>query len=197
MAWRNRRVDDINKAIRTKIYGKGAARFEIGERVVTGAPIGNGEETLLSTDEECEVTALTESYVLDEATNEEYKTWLVALRPLYADVSQVFAHVLHEDDQERYNRQEAKLRGRALDAKGSSRGLYWRRFHEFRDLFSTIRYCYCITIHRSQGSTYQTAIVDVKDLLENDIRYERQRLTYVGFSRPQWELVINKTSFTV
>jgi len=198
LAWRNFRVDDINKAIRAKIYGTNAARFEVGERLVTGSPISKAGEIQLSTDEESLVAGVRESSMFDEATSEKWKTWLVTLNPVYAGTSQVFAHVLHEDEIGRYNKHINSLKEKAIEAKrkgSSNAGWYWKQLHTFKDLFADLKYCYCITVHRSQGSTFKRVMVDVKDLLENPTRSERQRLLYVAFSRPQEELIINKTGF--
>jgi len=196
MAWRNYRVDEINRMIREKIYGADALPFEEGERVVTGEPIKNDEgEMILGTDEECIVAAVSDSYVVDEVTGDEYKTRLLALRPIHANVDQVFAHVLHEDAKALYDARIKKLADRASTAVGSAKGLAWRRWHEFKELFSNIRYCYCITVHRSQGSTYDHGIVDVKDIMDNPRPKERRQLLYVGFSRCRKLLSINKTGF--
>ena len=194
LAWRNQRVDDINAAIRRKIYGKGAARFQVGERIVTGAPIGDGEQTILSTDEECIVREVRESQVEDEATGQIYKTWLLVLEPLHANVVQVFAQVLHESEEARYWDYLNGLASKAKASPAAARGL-WARYHAFKELFATIRYCYCITVHRSQGSTYRRVLVDVKDILMNSQRNERQSLLYVAYSRPSQSLVINKGKY--
>lgn len=197
LAWRNQRVDDINKAIRAKIYGKDAARFEIGERLVTGKPISKGGDVVLSTDEESLVAAVSESTMFDEGTSTTWKTWLVTLNPVYAEVKQAFAHVLHEDEFSRFYDHCEKLKKKALDAKasGGNASWHWKQLHTFKDLFADLKYCYCITVHRSQGSTFKRVMVDVKDLLDNPVRSERQRLLYVAFSRPQQELLINKAGF--
>lgn len=197
LAWRNERVGEINNAIRKKIYGKDVARFEIGERVVTGGPIRDSEgEIILHTDEECIVAGVAESTVYDKEKGETYKTLRLTLNPIYADVKQVFAHVLHESERTRHGRCLDYWAEKARKAVGNSSGLYWRRYHEFAGLFADIRYCYCITLHRSQGSTYKRGFVDVKDLLGNPIRYERQRGLYVGISRFSEHLTINKVGFT-
>lgn len=197
LAWRNFRVDDINNAIRAKIYGPQAARFELGERLVTGKPISRDGDTILSTDEESLVGAVSESKMFDEYSSTSWKTWLVTLNPVYADVKQVFAHVLHEDEFERFEAHCQKIKEKALEANksGGNASYHWRQLHKFTDLFADLKYCYCITVHRSQGSTFKRVMVDVKDLLENPIRSERQRLLYVAFSRPQQELTINKVGF--
>lgn len=197
LAWRNRRVDEINNAIRAKIYGKDAARFEIGERLVLGSPIQKDGETVLSTDEESIVAAVTEGYMFDENTSEKWKTWMLTLHPVYADVKQVFAHVLHEDEFERYRQHTNKLAAKALEIKdkGGNANWVWKQLHQFKDLFADLKYCYCITVHRSQGSTFKRVMVDVKDLLDNPTRSERLRLLYVAFSRASVELIINKLGF--
>ena len=197
LAWRNRRVDEINNAIRAKIYGKDAARFEIGERLVLGSPIQKDGETVLSTDEESIVAGVVESKMFDEGSSTTWKTWLLTLHPVYADVKQVFAHVLHEDEFERYRQHTNKLAEKAQDikSKGGNAAWVWKQLHQFKDLFADLKYCYCITVHRSQGSTFKRTMVDVKDLLDNPIRSERQRLLYVAFSRASVELIINKLGF--
>lgn len=194
LCWRNKRVDEINNAIRSKIYGKDAARFEVGEQVVTGAPITVPEAILLSTDEECIVTAVSESSVFDEDSGEDYKTTLLTLKPIHTDQPQVFAHALHTSEEDRYWNHLNGIARQAKKHPQSSR-IHWARYHKFKDLFAVIRYCYAITVHRSQGSTYGTVFVDVKDILANNKKEERRRLLYVSFSRPRDRLITNKRNY--
>lgn len=197
LAWKNSTVNATNKAIREKIYGKDAQRYEIGERIVTGEPVTSGGEVVLSTDEECVVKGVRESHTFDEEEGLTWKTMLITLEPIFDDGGQVFAHILHDDERDRYEAHCKYLEGRAEEAKksGGKPAYWWRKFHDFRGLFADLKYCYCMTIHRSQGSTYRRVILDVKDILLNPIRSERQRLLYVGMSRPQQELSINKLAF--
>lgn len=195
LAWSNKRVNNINDAIRNKLYGKGAPRYVANERVVTGGPIKDPEGNItLGTDEECIVTHINEnSSVYDEESGTEYRTIQLVLDPLYL-AGQEVVEVLHDDEADRYKEQ---LDAMAEAAKGSpqhSRKL-WAKYWKFKELFADIRYCYCITVHRSQGSTYDRVFVDVKDILRNRKREERQRLIYVGFSRPRHQLFINKRKY--
>lgn len=194
LAWRNNRVDEINNAIRRKIYGKDVERFEVSERVVTGGPIRSGDVSLLSTDEECIVKQVSEGTVEDEETGELYKTHMLVLNPIHAEIKQVITHVVHDQELDRYSSRLKELADLAKKFPAEARG-YWAMYHRFKDLFSNIRYCYCLTVHRSQGSTYRRAFVDLNDILANNIRTERQSLIYVAFSRPSEELVINKRRF--
>lgn len=197
LAWTNRAVDSMNRAIREHVYGKGADLFEVGERVTTGAPMVKAGEVILSTDEECIVAATKESTMFDEDSGETWRTILVTLNPIFADSAQEFAHVLHPDEQERYADYVKSIVNRANEAKknGGNFNYHWRKFHKFKELFADLRYCWCMTVHRAQGSTYARVFLDVKDILGNNIRSERQRLIYVGMSRPRCELIINKLQF--
>lgn len=193
LAWTNNRVDMINDAVRSKIYGKNAATYEIGERVVTGCPVYEDREMLLSTDEECIVRQVQVSSIMDPETGNEYATYLLTLEPIYDDtLKTVYAHVLHESSQLDFTEDLSVLHKKAV--AGSNRQM-WAKYNQLKDLFSDIRYCYCITIHRSQGSTYETVMVDVDNILRNNRRQERNQLLYVGFSRAAKNLITSKEQF--
>ena len=54
-----------------------------------------------------------------------------------------------------------------------------------------IDYGYGITIHKSQGSTYNTVFVNGKDINKNLTIIERKRLWYVAMSRASKIVYIN------
>lgn len=197
LAWSNSRVNELNRKIRENIYGKRPERFYPGERVVTGGPVKDGKETLLGTDEECEVVQYRISEVEEEGTGLTFKTYQVILEPLHTQKrGRVIVHILHEDAEDEM---EEELSRRARVAKNAPKGTgrkAWAAFWSLKALVSDIRYCYCITVHRSQGSTFDHAFVDVKDILRNNIRSERQRLLCVATSRPRTRLYLNKPRFT-
>jgi hypothetical protein len=195
LSWSNRRVNQINTAIRHKLFGKKCARYIAGERVVTGSPVKSAEgEIVLGTDEECIVHHINEhSSVYDEESGTEYRTLQLVLEPLYL-AGQHVVEVLHEDEEARYLTQLEDMATAAKADHQHSRQL-WSKFWKVKELFADIRHCYCITVHRSQGSTFDRVFVDVKDILRNTKRQERQRLIYVAFSRPRHQLYINKRKY--
>lgn len=189
LAWTNSRVNTINAAIREKIYGRRAAMFELGEQVVTGAPIYDElGELLMSTDEECLVRGVQESSLHYSSNGKTYKTFLLALESLHTNTATTFAHVIHPSD-------EMELMGDLEDLANKARRdpRMWGNFHQLKDLFADIKYCYAVTVHRSQGSTYETCIVDAENILRNRNKAERDKLLYVACSRASKELLINKT----
>ena len=197
IAWRNDRVRAINKAIRAKLYGPDAWRFVEGERVVTASPLMSGKNTVLSTDEECFISAIKPSRIFEEDTGEYWETVCLVLKPIYADVQQAFAHVIADHEMERYKARLDHLEQRAIEAKGTSAsGMRWRMFWTFKELFADITHCYCITAHRAQGSSFRKVFLDVNDMLDNPRGPERKKLIYVGWSRARQELVLNRISFS-
>ena len=163
--------------------------------MVTGSPLYEGNEPILSTDEECIVTNIQEGSLMDEDTSNEYKTLLLTLEPMYASVSTVYANVIHPDAVEALEADLDYLKRRALEGGSNSR-YWWHRWHKLKDLFSQVRYCYCITVHRSQGSTFETVIVDAPDILKNGRSKERKQLLYVAMSRASKRLIVSREKFT-
>lgn len=197
LAWTNKRVNELNQAIRSKLYGKKCAPYVEEERVVTGSPIKDPDtgDIILGTDEECIVHHVDMgSFVHDEESGADYATIRLVLEPIYSDAGQVIAEVLHEDSVEDYRHRLDSLASEARRDPMHARKI-WKQFWAFKEMFADIRHCYCITVHRSQGSTYDRVFVDVKDILRNNNRAERQRLIYVGFSRPRHELLVNKARY--
>ena len=63
--------------------------------------------------------------------------------------------------------------------------IYWRKYFQLRDSFADIQNIFASTIHKSQGSTYDTVYVDLASLVNsktllNDTKY---RLAYVAITR--------------
>lgn len=47
-------------------------------------------------------------------------------------------------------------------------------------------YAYALTVHKSQGSTYDQVFIDLDDINKNRTVVERNKLKYVAFSRPRY-----------
>jgi exodeoxyribonuclease-5 len=69
--------------------------------------------------------------------------------------------------------------------------LAWKDYFKFVSKFNKVAYIYAMTVHRAQGSTFETvyAINNDFDILQWD-HVERNQLKYVAFTRPSKKLVI-------
>lgn len=66
----------------------------------------------------------------------------------------------------------------------------WIMYYDVKNNFPDVDLAYSITSHKSQGSTYPSAIVDYNDIMKiNDFKMKKASL-YVAFSRSQTEVFV-------
>ena len=171
LAYTNKRVSDLNQKVRTAIYGK-CDRFVVGERLMAMSPVLQGETVIMQTSSECEV--------LSTATGRsgEWEVWNLEIRT--DEGKRHTIAVLHENSQIQFKKR--------LEAYRKEKR--WREYYQHLALFADIEYAYAMTVHKSQGSTFQNVFVDVPNLLTNKNTKERNQLAYVAFTRAAKRLFI-------
>jgi ATP-dependent exoDNAse (exonuclease V) alpha subunit len=165
LAYTNARVNYLNNKIRSAIYGEKAARFVSGERLIAKNICMGKERILLQTSEECLVM---------EAYLTRFESWLVwELEIVTEDHQERTLRILHEDEQQR-------MKDLLADYAEKKQ---WMAFWDYKQLFHDVSYAYSLTVHKSQGSTFQDVFVDVPNLMLNRKVTERNQLYYVAFTR--------------
>lgn len=172
LAYTNRRVDALNRTIRRAIYGDRAERFVVGERLVANSPCLMGDAIVMQTSSECEV--------MEVSTRQEGAWHVWVLSVMTDDGKFRTLSVLHELSQPDF----AKLLTLYADERR------WSDFWDLKTLFADLSYAYCLTIHKSQGSTFQNVFVDVANTQINRNVRERNQLLYVGVTRAAKRLFI-------
>jgi len=175
LCYTNRRVDAVNALIRTALYGKDAPRFVTGERLVADSPYMVKNTLLLATSAECEVLEVR------KGRSDGWNIWSLRVVSDSEDQKIVIAEILHESENERFE----KTCGDLAKAKN------WRAFWDLRQQFGQLKYAYCLTVHKSQGSTFQNVFVDVNNLLTNRVVRERNQLLYVAATRAAKRLFLS------
>ncbi|MEP0958682.1 ATP-dependent RecD-like DNA helicase [Microcoleus sp. FACHB-1515] len=165
LAYTNARVDYLNRKIRSTIYGSQVPRFVIGERLVANSPFMVNDSLILQNASECEV--------IDIHTGKDGDWHVWYLHVLTDEGKLRNLTVLHELSQEVYMQ---KLAVYAEEKR-------WMEFWELKNLFADVNYAYCLTIHKSQGSTFQHVFVDVPNVQINRNVRERNQLLYVAVTR--------------
>jgi len=185
LAYTNKRVNSLNKMIRHMVIGETETPFIIGERVLTRKPIEDScSFDRLHTDSEAEVIDIVEcSHPLFESTSNQFKVWAMTLKG--DDMTIVECFLLHQDSKRDYN---THLNTLGKMAREGSRP--WKNFWDFKGAFADLQSVYAMTVHRSQGSTYNNVFVDMRDVYRNPKRLERLQLEYVAVSRASETLVI-------
>ena len=182
IAWRNVTVDALNRRIRQRIFDNAASTMWLpDDRIILLEPAKDlNDETIATTDDEGRITRVEEEW---HPTWREFKVWRISVTT--DDNRVIVLRVLHDDFRQLHDRKVEEL---AQAARMDRRK--WRSFWDFKESFHKIRHSYAITAHRAQGSTYEAAFVDWKDILSNRNRSEAFRCLYVACTRPKKELYL-------
>lgn len=208
LAYTNTEVNKVNKDVRKEIYGLNPAKIEIEETIVFDAPYKD-----FYTNEEIKVerllvrekvftfktgidvknksikteTATLKYYSINykEATKEVFDSEDVwdsknSLKQIEDNVI-----VIHEDSEKKLNDISIYLKNKA-----KNRQIEWIDYYSFVEQFASMKYNHAITIHKSQGSTYKQAILNVRDANLNQDILERTRLFYTAVTRASDLLIL-------
>lgn len=182
LAYRNRTVRAYNQEIRHARYGADAARFVEGEWLVArdtwfveGAPV-------LINSEEVRVVHADVDVDRDDETG-TWRIWVLEVEGARGEDTRRL-RVLHEDEAARFEGRLAKLKAEAL-----KEGKDWYPYYALRERFAQVDYLYSMTVHKAQGSTFDTAFVDLRDALTCR-GSDRQALLYVAVTRPARRLAL-------
>ena len=182
IAWRNVTVDAFNRRIRQRIFDNAASTMWLpDDRIILLEPAKDlNDETVATTDDEGRITRVEEEW---HPTWREFKVWRVSVTT--DDNRVIVLRVLHDDFRQLHDQKaEALAQAARMDRRK------WRTFWDFKEAFHKVRHSYAITAHRAQGSTYEAAFVDWKDILSNRNRSEAFRCLYVACTRPKRELIL-------
>jgi exodeoxyribonuclease V len=181
LAWRNVTVDELNRAVRQRIFPLVRDRFVPDDRVILTEPAKNLEEEIIGlTDDEGKIDSVT---VTRHPLFPQYKVWSMSVTT--DDNKKIRLNALHEDSIADF---QGDLNSLSIRAKADKR--IWKEFWKLRESMHSVRHAYAITVHRSQGSTYETVFVDYRDILLNRDRGEAFQCLYVACTRPKKRLIL-------
>ena len=180
LAYRNAAVRSYNAAIRQALHGTAASeRFVAGEWLMMidthfqdGRAVAHNSEELL-------VRSVSEGVMA--SVGEFWKTHLVEAR---LNRHTITLPVLHEQEEARFASSLKRLHKEALSGTRK-----WSDYYALREGFPRLDYACALTIHKSQGSTFQTVYVDHRDA-QRCPAVERRRLLYVAVTRPSQRLAL-------
>ena len=66
----------------------------------------------------------------------------------------------------------------------------WDNYWGLKRAFHPLQYAYALTVHRSQGSTFQKVFLDFRNLLTNRKSHERQKLLYTAATRAAQQMFV-------
>lgn len=181
LAWTNKEVDKINNLVRRRIYGDYPAKIELEETIVFDAPYKN-----YNTNETVKVEELykyTETIKVILADNHKEKVTEEVKFVVYCINKNIL--VLDDSSVPTFKRYAA-----IMNKNCKQNLLTFEERNNFLNIFANFKYNHALTIHKSQGSTYKTTVLNVKDINFNQKEKEKQRLFYTGITRASDLLIL-------
>jgi exodeoxyribonuclease-5 len=203
LSWTNRSVDRHNNSVHNLHFPWSAIPYSSGERIVLqeSTQVGN---TMFSTGTEGVILSVTGGMHPGWTDIPGWKMRVVLQygtvypgpeekeKPYTIENAEVTLWIAQNQKQveglENHCFREAR---NALARKQSDEAEKWSTTGwALRDNFARIRHAYASTVHKSQGSTYRTAIVDLQDLQNPKAVGIFNRLLYTAVTRPSTRLIL-------
>lgn len=189
LTYRNCMVDYYNREMRQMLHGSSnPPRFVPGDWLMMKEPHMDDDGIVVHNSEEVKVLRVSSGTLI--STSGQWRIYQLTVRR--RDGEAVEIPVLHESEEARYIKEVAKHRAKAQEAKKTGRRAkgHWARMFKLQDAFAQVSYCFAMTVHKSQGSTFTTAYVDHRDFDECTRDDVRQALVYVAATRPSHRLAL-------
>tara|TARA_R110000782_G_scaffold21299_1_gene57347 strand:- start:36754 stop:38130 length:1377 start_codon:yes stop_codon:yes gene_type:complete len=185
LAWTNKAVDYYNDKIRVMIYGEKCGKLNVGEKMVCNKPIIDSKKrVVLNNNDEFEVL----SY--------DIKTETSGLRFSYYSVK-ILCHgktltikLLAEISENSFNKEVDSLKTKATKASPMQKRIAWLKYYNLLGKYADVKYNYALTVHKSQGSTFDNAIVINCDINRVRDKKEKNKLLYTAVTRAKNKLFI-------
>jgi exodeoxyribonuclease-5 len=203
LCWTNNVRRTANGLARKRLYGEGVPTYVKGDKLLALSSYEKKRKVLIQNNAEVIVEGAfyIEDYCPLTGFPYVYNCWLLTLD------NNLTVHVMDEDEREKFNKQLGELSDeirKNVDsaeavmraAKGTyaekakereynaARGRWQKEYFSLRDAFADLDYSYAITIHKSQGSTYDSVFVH-DDFKQSD---EKMQLFYVALTRAAEEV---------
>jgi GTPase SAR1 family protein len=181
IAWTNKEVDKINSLVRYRLYGDHPAKIELEETIVFDAPYKS-----YNTNETVKVEELhkyTETIKVVLADNHKEKVTEEVKFVVYCVNKDIL--ILDDSSIPTFKRYAA-----IMNKNCKQNLLTFEERNYFLNIFASFKYNHALTIHKSQGSTYKTTVLNVKDINFNQNEKEKQRLFYTGVTRASNLLIL-------
>lgn len=197
ISWTNRAVNENNQKIREWRYGDIAKKepYIQGEKIISCSPVflmdeySNNETLLMNNEDEAIVVS---SVVAQHPIHTHVECHRLELMPIEAprnsDIAlPIVCYCPTKRGMQIYQKQLSDMADQAKQQKAM-----WSSFHSFKQSFADIRTYHAITAHRSQGSTYRNAFIDLGDILRNPNKREAYQCLYVAISRASHNVMLKK-----
>jgi len=184
-AWTNNSVCAMIKRVRRTVFHKHPEIPDAGDVMVNNNTVIDADtnEVVLANNEYVTVVEVTEKeFCVDDV--------LIAGYQVVADGTDNVRKIIDVSIDKGAERHVInKVRAIAVREKTKEA---WFDFFTVSNMFADLRFPYCSTVHKTQGSTFKNVFVDMPNIVQNKDADEVARLLYVACSRASERLVIRR-----
>lgn len=215
---RNNTVQQLNQYLRTRIFKERAEEtFTVNEQIIFTDYHTSGDQTFYTNDRAIVRSIETQNILF---YNKPFLVYVLEIETqttdTISDYPRARVYYIHRTDSESFHDYQKQIREECEEQVErmesacrmrcqAQRGLcythrkeideLWKGFHEEKKkICSPIDYAYCLSIHKSQGSTYENVYLFLSDfvwMLNNkNNQVEFFKLLYVGMSRARHQTTI-------
>jgi len=195
LSWTNNDVNAMNNDVRRAIYGI-PRKVELGESLIFTAPYfdykNNQEikvETLESIDGNLIIPTEKTKFFTDERhrVHVRHEEGTFDSKPIKLYMVNNEIQILHEQEEPFFN-----LKVKELKQKCKNGEISWTAYYWFIERFAQFTYNHALTVHKSQGSTFKTAIVNVANIEMNRRKNpeETESMLYTAVTRASKTVVL-------
>lgn len=206
IAYTNAEVNLINKKVREKIYNN-PCKIEKDEILFFNSAYLDGKYNISHEIKVDTVSVKVKNFNVPlkiRKVEKHYETDYEKVQMKYYSINEivlkkdgVLSHndtvqddiiVIHESSEEHFE----KLKNNII-SKVKSKQLNWHDYYRFIEQFADLSYNHAITAHRSQGSTYGVAIINIGNINICRSDVEKERLLYTAITRASKTVVLYNT----
>lgn len=206
IAWRNKSVAYLNDVVRQCLYGVDKKVWNVGDKIVANKPLfkrekskykgwqylikGNTSDEYVITKVEQVYREFSEKFKKSPIINFEGNYWKLTVTPeKYSEEEPLeedehlpikVLYVLHNNSVDEFNDILKELKQIATNSYNRDN---WVMYYNMLKWSDNIMHNYAITVHKSQGSTYENVILIEEDLNRNFKVVERNRIKYTAYTR--------------
>lgn len=191
LAWTNQYVDNWNHIIRREVLGDEVPPYTVGETLVAKEPCIKQQRNPLSGEMVDVIFLHTSNEIVIESSEQKVEPFNYSRRQheifYYWEIKGIDAKgnrnifkILDQEQQEQYQ----------SILKHFAENKSWKNYWALRKNFHKLQYAYALTVHRSQGSTFNKVFLDLPNLLRNPKPKEKKQLLYTASTRASHQLIV-------
>jgi exodeoxyribonuclease-5 len=186
LAWTNNAVNYYNDKIREMIYGEDIGRLCVGEKMVCNKPIVNTtKKVLMNNNDEFEVLSF-----IKKKENRAFTFYYYEVKAKCDKKEPIIIKILAEESEISYDKELKSLEKTAVEAHPMLKRNAWTKFYALKERYADVKYNYALTVHKSQGSTFDNAIVIECDIKRLKNKLEKDKLLYTAVTRAKDKLFV-------